>query len=504
MITTPSSLVRCAIYCRKSSDDGLDQAFNSLDAQRESGEAYITSQKALGWVALPERFEDGGFSGGNMDRPALTRLLAEIEAGKVDRVVVYKIDRLTRSIRDFGRIVEVFEKHNVSFTSVTQAIDTGTSMGRLMLHILLSFAAFERELASERTRDKIKASRQRGLWTGGRPVLGYDLVDSNLVVNEAEAKIVRSIFEKYLEHRSLRRVLEELDSRGIRNKTWTSKTGSQMGGSKFVKNKLWHLLSNPLYVGKVPHKSDVYPGVHTAIVDQNVFDRVQRILTENGRAGPSLERNRYGGVLKGLLRCAACGCAMTHTTTTNRGVTYRYYCCHVRQSMGKKRCSSEMLPAEQVETFVLDKVRGTLADPALVAMVFDVARAHGEEQLRDLEARRSLVVADLDGSERVLRGKPNGRPAKPKPESAERHEELTEHLRGIERQISDARARLVTRAGVHDCLEKFESVWAVMSPAEKNRLLGLLIERAEFDSEAGEISLIMRSDAPATVAGEVA
>ncbi len=248
-------IIRCAIYSRKSSEEGLQREFNSLDAQREAAEAYIASQKAEGWVALPDRYDDGGYTGGNMERPALRRLLADIDAGKVDCIVVYKVDRLSRSLMDFARIMETFERHKVSFVSVTQHFNTTHSMGRLTLNILLSFAQFEREIIGERIRDKIAASRRKGQWTGGTPILGYDVDRSNggpkLVVNPAEASRVRQIFELYLELGTLLAVVAELDRRGWRSKVWSTRGGKRRGGLPIDKCRLHALVTNVLYVGKV-------------------------------------------------------------------------------------------------------------------------------------------------------------------------------------------------------------------------------------------------------------
>ncbi|RMF21152.1 MAG: recombinase family protein, partial [Deltaproteobacteria bacterium] len=307
----PPAAVRCAIYTRKSTDEGLDQEFNSLDAQRESGEHYVRAQEGQGWVCLPTRYDDGGFTGGNMERPALKRLLADIEAGQIDCVVVYKVDRLSRSLLDFARIMETFDKHAVSFVSVTQQFNTSTSMGRLMLNVLLSFAQFEREIISERTRDKMAAARRKGKYVGGAPLLGYDIDRdaSRLVVNEQEAVRVQQIFELYLEFQSLLPTIAELDRRGWTTKRWTTKKGTQRGGRPFNKNTLYGLLTNVAYVGKVRYKHEVYEGEHEGIVDPDTFEEVQRLLRTNHRTGGARVRNRFGALLKGLLRCAPCGCS---------------------------------------------------------------------------------------------------------------------------------------------------------------------------------------------------
>lgn len=298
----------------------MEQEFNTLDAQREAAEAFIKSQAPEGWTLLPDR-DDGGFTGGNMDRPALRRLLADIEAGRIDCVVVYKVDRLSRSLLDFARMMETFEKQNVSFVSVTQQFNTATSMGRLVLNALLSFAQFEREIISERTRDKIAATRRKGKWSGGHPILGYDVDPHSLrlIVNEVEAERVLSIFDLYLEHESLVPVVQELERRGWVNKEWTNRKGHERGGQPFTWTSLYKLLTNVAYVGKVRYKSEIHEGEHRAIVDAEVWQKVQALLQRNGRTGGALVRNKFGALLKGPLRCAPCGCAMTASHTTRNG-----------------------------------------------------------------------------------------------------------------------------------------------------------------------------------------
>ena len=265
--TRRKGTVRCAIYTRKSSEEGLDQEFNSLQAQREACEAFITSQRHEGWVCLPKAYDDGGFSGATMDRPALQRLLADIAAARVDIVVVYKIDRLTRSLTDFAKIVEILDAKGASFVSVTQQFNTTTSMGRLTLNILLSFAQFEREVIGERIRDKIAASKKKGMWMGGVPPLGYRVHDRKLVIVDGEAEIVRTIFRRYAELGSVRLLKEELEARGIKSKSWTSASGRLIGGKAFSRGALYLMLQNRLYRGEVVHKRQSHPGEHTPIID---------------------------------------------------------------------------------------------------------------------------------------------------------------------------------------------------------------------------------------------
>src|SRR5512147_799081 len=273
--------MRCAIYTRKSSEEGLEQAFNSLDAQREACAAFILSQKHEGWAVLPTLYDDGGFSGGTIDRPALKRLLGEIGAGKVDVVVVYKIDRLTRSLFDFAKIVETFDARGVSFVSITQQFNTTTSMGRLTLNVLLSFAQFEREVAGERIRDKIAASKKKGMWMGGLPPLGYDIRNRKLIVNDEENLTVLHIFRRYVQLRSVRALQAELDTAGIRSKRRTLADGTPYGGQKLSRGALYLMLQNRIYRGKITHRGNAYPGEHPAIVDETLWDAVQAILADN-------------------------------------------------------------------------------------------------------------------------------------------------------------------------------------------------------------------------------
>src|SRR6201981_1071549 len=279
--TRRKGTVRCAIYTRKSSEEGLEQEFNSLQAQREACEACITSQRHEGWVCLRAGYDDGGFSGATTDRPALQRLLADIAAGRVDIVVVYKIDRLTRSLTDFAKIVEILDARGASFVSVTQQFNTTTSMGRLTLNILLSFAQFEREVIGERIRDKIAASKKKGMWMGGIPPLGYRAQDGKLVVIESEAEIVRIIFRRYAGLGSVRLLKDEFEARGIKSKSWTSASGRRVGGKPFSRGALYLMLQNRLYRGEIVHKGQSHPGEHPPIIDQPLWDAVQAQLAAN-------------------------------------------------------------------------------------------------------------------------------------------------------------------------------------------------------------------------------
>jgi site-specific DNA recombinase len=356
--------VRCAVYTRKSTEEGLDQEFNTLDAQRDSAEAYIHSQAHEGWVCLPDRYDDGGFTGANMDRPALQQLLTDIQAGKVQAVVCYKLDRLSRSLLDFAKMMELFDRYRVSFVSVTQLFNTTTPMGRLVLHILLSFAQFERELISERTRDKIAAARRKGKWSGGMPLLGYDVDPrgSKLVVNKAEAVRVRAIFALYLRHQALLPVVAELERRGWRTKAWTTRRGRARGGKLFTRTNLYNLLTRVAYVGKVRYRNEVHKGEHTAIVEPVVWNQVQALLRRHGRREP--ERVAPAALLQGLLRCLPCNCRMSPTYVVGgAGKRYCYYVCSHAQRRGWQQCPSKSLSASAIERFVIDQVRALANDP---------------------------------------------------------------------------------------------------------------------------------------------
>jgi DNA invertase Pin-like site-specific DNA recombinase len=317
---------RCAIYTRKSTDEGLEQDFNSLDAQREACEAYITSQKTEGWQIIPTEYNDGGYSGGTMKRPALQRLIADIKKQKVDIIVVYKIDRLTRSLMDFSKLVEIFDEYGVTFVSVTQSFNTTTSMGRLTLNVLLSFAQFEREVTGERIRDKIAASKKKGMWMGGFTPLGYVSKDGKLSIHHDEAETVRLIFEKYLELKNVRPLKEFLDERHIRTPSKTSRRGKIYGNAPYSRGHLYTILKNPVYVGKISHKGKIYDGQHEAIIDDIVFDDVQKVLS-HGSIQPKENHTKNETLLKGLIY-DSCDIPYTPVFTKKKAKNYHYYVHH--------------------------------------------------------------------------------------------------------------------------------------------------------------------------------
>ena len=419
-VVLPASVTkrRCAVYTRKSTEEGLDRAFNTLDAQRDACEAYVVSQRAEGWVLAPDRYDDGGFTGGNLDRPALRRLLADIEMGQVDVIVVYKIDRLSRSLMDFAKLVEVMDAHGVTFVSVTQSFNTTTSMGRLTLNILLSFAQFEREVIGERIRDKFAASRARGMWMGGKVPLGYDVQDRKLVVNEAEAVVVRRVFEGFVETGSGTVLAKALQRDGL-----TSKTGRLLN-----KGDVYKLLNNRTYVGEAAHKGQVFPGEHQAIVPRALWDQVHAILKQSSRARGNATRNQSPALLKGLI-FGVDGRALSPTHTRRRGRQYCYYVAQrVLKADGAPTAGDivRRVSAAEIEGAVMDQVQALLRQPEVVVGTWLAAR----EQQPDL-----------------------------------------------------------TEGEVRDALLELSPLWDELFPAERARIVRLLVERVEAGPQGADIRL---------------
>ncbi len=393
----PLRKIRCAVYTRKSSEEGLEQEFNSLDAQREACEAYVTSQRHEGWVIVPDLYDDGGISGGTLKRPALQRLLRDIEAGLVDIVVVYKVDRLSRSLTDFAKLVDAFEASGVTFVSVTQQFNTTTSMGRLTLNMLLSFAQFEREVIGERIRDKFAASRRKGMWMGGIPPLGYDVKDRKLVVNAPEADLVRKIFERFAVLGSATALVKELRDEGARTKSWTTQDGRRREGKPVDKGKIYKILRNRVYLGEAVHKGDCHPGEHDAIVSQAQWDRAHEVLKQSPRKRANNSRARTPAPLKGLLRCSSCAASMSPSHTRRRGRLYRYYVCQHGIKNGADACPVRSIAAAEIEGAVFEHVRRLIQSPEIAART--VAACHalddgGTAALREREVHEALGRLD--------------------------------------------------------------------------------------------------------------
>jgi DNA invertase Pin-like site-specific DNA recombinase len=360
METKQKKRIYCAIYTRKSTTEGLDQEFTTLDAQREAAENYIASQKSEGWVQLQEQYNDGGFTGANIERPALQKLLSDIKEHKVSCVVVYKVDRLSRSLMDFAQLLEFFEKHNVTFVSVTQHFNTNSSMGRLTLNILLSFAQFEREIISERTRDKMGAARKRGQWLGGRPALGYNLDKENkrILINEEEAALIREIFALYIKGNSLLDVARIINDKGYRTKHLSYKSGKVFGGKKYGVTHIQWIIRNVIYAGKVEYKGIIYEGQHEPIIDEATFKAAQAQLALNRRERKVTKNKECTGLLSRLLHCKACGAFMFHTYTLKKNLhKYRYYLCSSAQKRGYDTCPNKTLNAQSIEDAVIARLK---------------------------------------------------------------------------------------------------------------------------------------------------
>ncbi len=497
---------RCAIYTRKSTEEGLDLDFNSLDAQRESAEDYVSSMKHEGWACLPDLYDDGGFSGGNMDRPALKRLMADVEAGKIDVVVVYKVDRLSRSLIDFSRLMEIFEEHDVSFVSVTQKFSTTDSMGRLTLNMLLSFAQFEREIISERTRDKMSAARKKGKWIGGMLILGYDLDEKGgrIVVNKREAARVREIFDLYLERRGLIPVVNELNERGWKTKRWITKKGKARGGKPFAKHYLYSLLTNIVYTGKIYFQGTVYDGEHEAIVAPEIWREAQELLKKNGQGKNAGLRNKHGALLKGLIHCVPCGKPMMHTYTIKKGGhrRYRYYVCMNAQQRGWDSCPSKSLNAHEIERAVVEHIRGLGTDERLVAETvrqfrelsekrrqeLDRERLAGEKELKRMHSKLKNLVSDMN------LGRDN------QSLDTARLADLQDIIRSAEQRMTQLREELI--AVERDTLDSgdlvralavFDPVWESLNSSEQSRILHLLLDKVGYDGSTGKVTISFRS-----------
>ena len=433
--------VRCAIYTRVSTDQGLEQDFNSLDAQHDAAEAYIRSQAHAGWTLIRARYDDGGYSGGSTDRPALQRLLADVKARKVDVIVVYKVDRLTRSLADFAKLVELFDGHGVSFVSVTQQFNTTTSMGRLTLNVLLSFAQFEREVTSERIRDKIAASKRKGLWVGGMVPLGYETKDRNIVVVEDEAERVRTVFRRYLEVGSLNRLMADLRDRGIVTKLRALSTGRTIGGIPFTRGPLAHLLRNRFYIGEVAYKDEVFPGAQPAILDRDLFDAVQAKLDDQ-LSNYTASRAKSEALLIARIYDDR-GNRMSPSHARKQGIRYRYYIsAPLLQGQAASAGSIPRVPAAQIEAVVLQAVRNHLKasvridDRDLISTHLVRVEVHADHLAIELKApTQRHVQADGREPQPTSMSKPrsttapksDGRPARNGPHGKEEHADDIEH-----------------------------------------------------------------------------
>ena len=474
----PIQRTRCVVYTRKSHEEGLDQDFNSLDAQREAAEAYISSQKAEGWTVLEDRYDDGGFSGASMERPALKRLLRDVETGFIDMVVIYRVDRLSRSILDFAKIVDVLEKHGASFVSVKEQLNTSTPTGRLQLHMIISFAEFERAIIAERIRDKIGAAKRKGKYTGGMPVLGYD-VDREarrLVVNGTEAELVRRIFKHFRTLRSTTELAKELNEQGCTTKEWTTKKGLARPGKPWNKGLIHSVLTNRKYIGQVEHKGNVYPGEHDAVVTQKLWDDVHRILSEQHRSRGNGTRSKTQALLKGLVRCVHCDAAMGPTFSTKGGKRYRYYLCGKASKNGYGTCPVRSVAAGELEDAVIGQLRAVFRTPEVVARTFRAARLREREEIDRLKSQKK----ELERQVRKLSTTPDSMLGIA--DAKDRLDQVSSDLRRLETDH-------VTERDVIDALERLGPIWTELFPAEQARIVQLLVERIDVREDGLELRL---------------
>ena len=509
--------VRCGVYCRKSTTEGQDSTFNSLDNQQQSGESYIASQRHAAWTPVAEQYHDYGFSGGNTDRPALQRLLADAKNGIIDTIVVYRLDRLSRSLIDFLKIHADLENWGVGLVSVTENINTTTPHGRMMVNVLLSFAQYERELIGERTRDKLHAARRLGRWAGGMPPLGYDVAPEGgrIVVNTDEADQVRAVFDLYLEKGSLLAVAEELNRRGWRRKSWTTKGGRVRVGGPWNNVYVHRLLTHPIYIGRQTLGDESFPGEHAAIITKPVFDRVQRMLVANRRNSGASRRNKHNALLRGVLRCAACDSPMTHMFNTSRhGRTYRYYRCVHAVKNGADACPTGSVPAIKIEQFVVEQIKKIGSDHALCDETFRQVQAQVAAELRGLKAEAKRVdreIATVRGEVGRLTSTVTTATGAAADALMSKLSETQERLTTLERRQREIAERQVALDGqdvdpeaVRRALGQFTEIWDVLLTPERERIVRLLIDRVDYAGASRELKFTFSATGAKLLAADLA
>jgi site-specific DNA recombinase len=506
--TTPptSNVRRCAIYTRKSTTAGLEQEFNTLDAQRESCATYV--QRQPGWVVLDTRYDDGGFTGANIDRPAFQRLLADIDARKIDIVVVYKVDRLSRSLLDFAQVMERLNAADTSFVSITQNFSTADAMGRLTMNMLMSFAEFEREMIGDRTRDKIAASRRKGKWTGGWVPFGYDVKDKHLLVNELEALVVREAFDLLLEHRQMAAVARTLNER----RHWPRGSRKPAGQQPvWTKDSIARILRSPLYAGFISCGDEVFPGEHPALITEDVHRRAQSILEANEReltfAGTNPDY-----VLRGLLRCGRCQAAMSPGSTHSKGREYRYYRCSTRDKAGSEACTAPPLAAGAIESFVAERIAQATQDGSLVASVREALTKRIEDRRAAVESARSKLpsrIASLSADASRLTDELMRHEGRSRELVAGKLNVETEKLEAAEQQLAAVKHEFNALDGmaaetswVASTLADFSKVWDVLTSANRGRLLRALVDRVSVDEASAEFQIHLVDFSGADTAAE--
>jgi site-specific DNA recombinase len=505
--------VRCAIYTRKSTDENLDSDFNSLDAQREAGENYIRSQQHEGWVALSTRYDDGAYSGATLERPALKRLMTDVRAGSVDTIVVYKIDRLSRSLMDFTKLVGELEQFDVTLVAVTQQFNTTTSMGRLTLNILLSFAQFEREVCAERIRDKIAAEKRRGRYLGGVPPLGYDVDRERklLLVNPDEAALVRLIFRRFLQIGSVVALIKELNEKGHTTKSWTTKKGKFRPGVPWNKNHVYRLLNNPIHIGLISHKDKTYPGQHEAIIEKPLWDEVQASLNDGGqRARANAAKSKTPAMLKGVIRCGHCGTSMGITYTRKNGRTYRYYLCGRANKSGYDACPVKSVPAGDIEKAVMMQVRRVFQAPEiLVESLVSIQKRERDDQVRlaaEEKALQAEIATTKTNAQRLisshLGGEEGGTFVSEEIARMERTaEDLKRKLRVVTAELEMLERTPTTEAQLLEELQVLDRIWDELFPAERERLVRLVVDGLTVNPDG--LVLVLRADGLTSLIAEM-
>lgn len=483
-----------AVYCRKSTDARLEQEVNSISVQRAAAKSYIDSQQHLGWQCLDEEFSDNNISGATLDRPGLHRLMNLIRKGKVKVVVVIRLDRISRSLSQFMELMAFFEEHGVALVSVTQSINTSTPAGRLMISIIVGFGAYEREMISERTAEWASQARRTGRFTGGRPVLGYDIVPTGgeLEINELEAIRIREIFDLYLELRSVKATTCELKHRGWYNKKWITRQGNVCGGNPFSISGLHNLLTNRVYVGEVLFKGEIFDGKHKGIIDRKLFDQVQTMLSTNSVSEGSRKRNSHSALLKGLLTCKACETPFVHTYTKKSGRIYRYYTCSNKRLNGAGTCPSPSIPAGEIESLVVDQLMSIGTNPDLQDEVYRQLVDALERKQGEAKKCRKTALEQRNRLERELVS------------SREFEAPLTliKHLESKKRDAeellkdseSDAVVAIPSRADVAGVLQDMQGLWPTFNTGEKCAFVKALVRKVEYDSVEGRITLHFNDD----------
>jgi len=478
-----------AIYTRKSTDAQLEKEVHSLSVQRASAESFIESQKYRGWFCLDARFDDNNISGATLDRPALHRLINLIKKGKVKVVVVNRLDRISRSLSQFLELTAFFEEYDVALVSVTQNINTGDAMGRLMLSIIISFAEFERELIRERVTERMHAARKNGQFIGGRPVLGYNIKPEGreLEIDEVEAIRVHEIFTLYLELRSVKATAKELRRRGWNNKKWVSRQGKVSGGSPFSANGLHHLLTNPIYIGKVTLKGEVFDGKHEALMDPELFQQVQTMLAKNSVTDGSRKRNRHSALLKGLLHCTACDTSFEHTYTKKKNRMYCYYTCGHKRREGAQACPSPSLPAGEIEELVVSQILSVGTDPTLQNLVCSQLADVVEKKSKELTQQKKTAKQQLTRLHREL-------------ESSRQFDASASLIHLLESKLRDAQAlledlesatppQIPEKRKIIAALQNMQALWPSFNEGEKCAFIKTLIRRVDYDAVEENITL---------------